>query len=263
VNPDRVDQVIQFALLAAGRNDEWTDRELGPIHLLKYVYLADLAHAERYAGQTYTGTEWQFFHFGPWSAEVHARIGPALSAIGANENRIPSQYAEDDFVRWSKVDDELFDEMERSLPLPVALGVQRAVRRFGKDTPELLHYVYATQPMLRAAPQEILSFADLEPYSRPPDAPNSTLCEPTAKQKKQYEARAREAKQRIAESLAAKRSRRTATAAVPPPRYDDVFAEGVKWLDSLAGAGSGDVEGEGTFTDDVWTSAARGERRDG
>jgi len=258
-----VDHVIQFALLAAGRSDEWADRELGPIHLLKYVYLADLAHAERHAGQTYTGAQWQFFHFGPWSAEVHARIAPALSALGASEKRIPSQYGSDDFVRWSKADDDLFDRLDGQLPLPVAQTVKRDVRRFGKDTAELLHYVYATQPMLRAAPRDTLNFADLEPYPKPSGAPLSELCEPTAKQKKRYEARARETKKRIAASLEAKRAQRAEKTAVPPPRYDEVFAEGVKWLDSLAGPQSGDVEGEATFTDDVWTSAARGERRDG
>jgi hypothetical protein len=262
VNLARVDKVLQFALLVAGRNDDWAERELGPIHLLKYVYLADLAYAERNAGETYTGTAWQFYHFGPWSSEVHDRIGPALLEIGARERRITSQFSDDDFVRWSLVDDELFDEIEHELPLPVALGVKRDVRKFGKDTPELLHYVYATTPMLRAAPCDLLSFADLEPYPRPTDAPPSELREPTAKQKKRQEARLREAKQRIAESLAAKRARR-ATKPVAAPRYDEVFDEGVKWLDSLAGAQTGDVEGEATFADDVWTSAARGERRDG
>ena len=41
---DRVDLLIQYALAVAGQND-FGERELGPIHLLKYVYLGDLAHA--------------------------------------------------------------------------------------------------------------------------------------------------------------------------------------------------------------------------
>lgn len=40
-------------------------------------------------------------------------------------------------------------------------------------------------------------------------------------------------KLQIPKSLAAKRSRQTAKTADPPPRYDDVFEQGVKWLDSL------------------------------
>ena len=37
--------VVQFALLTAGEEDQQHERQLGPIHLLKYVYLADLAYA--------------------------------------------------------------------------------------------------------------------------------------------------------------------------------------------------------------------------
>lgn len=261
MNRERVDQVIQYALLVAGRNDDWMDRELGPIHLLKYVYLADLAHAERHGGETYTGTSWQFYHYGPWSQEVHARIEPALHEIDATEQRIPSRYR-DDFVRWSRVDDQLFDDLDRKLPLHVALAVRRHVRKFGKDTAELLHFVYATEPMLRAVPGALLSFKDLAraPQTLAPPLPPPAL---TVKQRKRYEERARDAKKRIAESLAAKREARAARPAAPPPRYDEVFAEGVQWLDSLAGSSGGEVAGEAQFSDDVWTSAARGERRDG
>ncbi len=55
MDQDRIDHVIQLALLVAGREDDPFDRELGPIHLIKYVYLADLAYAERHGGETYTG----------------------------------------------------------------------------------------------------------------------------------------------------------------------------------------------------------------
>ena len=78
-----VDLVVQYALLEAGRRDDLFDRELGPIHLVKYAYLADLAHAERRGGETFTGAPWKFYHYGPWAQEVHARIAPALAAIDA------------------------------------------------------------------------------------------------------------------------------------------------------------------------------------
>jgi hypothetical protein len=83
VNQARCDQPIQFALIEAGRQDEYTDRDLGPIHLLKYVYLADLAHADRQGGKTFTGARWTFYHYGPWAHGVYARIDPALAAIHA------------------------------------------------------------------------------------------------------------------------------------------------------------------------------------
>ena len=46
----KIDLLIQYAMLIAGQEDEYFDRRLGPIHLIKYVYLADLAYAERKCG---------------------------------------------------------------------------------------------------------------------------------------------------------------------------------------------------------------------
>jgi hypothetical protein len=73
----------------------------------------------------------------------------------------------------------------------------------------------------------------------------------TAKERKRYDERTREAKKRIAESLAAKRAARAGRHLARAPRYDEVFARGVRWLDSLAGEQSGDLEGEASFTDDA------------
>ena len=48
---NRVDLLLKFIIAAAGQED-YGDREVGPIHLIKYVYLADLAFAEKYDGET-------------------------------------------------------------------------------------------------------------------------------------------------------------------------------------------------------------------
>jgi hypothetical protein len=46
---------LKYILAAAGQED-YGNREVGPIHLINYVYLADLAFAERHGGETFTGT---------------------------------------------------------------------------------------------------------------------------------------------------------------------------------------------------------------
>ena len=44
---------------------------------------------------------------------------------------------------------------------------------------------------------------------------------------------------------------------VPSPLYDDVYFEGLAWLDSLAGPPLSEGEYEAEFSDEVWKSAAR------
>ena len=46
---------------------------------------------------------------------------------------------------------------------------------------------------------------------------------------------------------------------VPEPRYDDVFAAGVQWLDALAGEPVRESAGKLTIGPDVWKSGTRRE----
>lgn len=96
---DRLDEIIQYTLIVAGQQDEYADRELGPIHLIKYTYLADIAHARHTKGESYTGVPWRFHKFGPWSYEVFDRIDSALSAVNAQRRNISHPKYEDDFTR--------------------------------------------------------------------------------------------------------------------------------------------------------------------
>ncbi len=153
IDLQKVDLLIQCALLMAGEEDDYHDGELGPIHLLKYVYLADLAHAEGNQGQTYTGTPWKFHTFGPWSVEVHNRIEPALIHINATKNTLESEYEEEgEWYRWRLRDERKLEEIEYQLPLVVSSAIRHCVHQFGKDAPSLLDHVYRTPPMLSAHP---------------------------------------------------------------------------------------------------------------
>ena len=161
MNVNAVDSIIRYALAVAASNDDWLNRDLGPIHLIKYVYLADLAYAEGHAGETYTGARWRFYHYGPWAPEVFQRVEPAAVGVGADVERISSSQFDQDFTRY-RLDREEAEhrtrEIERELPAELRLRIRRAVRDFGKDTQSLLDFVYRTRPMLRAAPGEDLDF---------------------------------------------------------------------------------------------------------
>ena len=75
--------LFKYALAVARQRDDQQE-VLGEIHLLKYAYLADSAHASR-RGVTLTGTPWRFHKFGPWSQEARQNIAPALD--GRTERR--------------------------------------------------------------------------------------------------------------------------------------------------------------------------------
>ncbi|MDQ1336706.1 MAG: hypothetical protein QG552_3656 [Thermodesulfobacteriota bacterium] len=49
-----------------------------PIRLVKFLYLADLYHARRNDGATFTGWPWRFVHYGPFCRESLDAIRSAV-----------------------------------------------------------------------------------------------------------------------------------------------------------------------------------------
>ncbi len=265
MDTSRVDLVLKYALAAASR-EERGHRELGTIHLLKLVYLADLAHAQARGGETYTGAPWRFYRFGPWTERVYERIPPVLAMLGVIERRIESPRTPEDVVRYSVEDPALFDELDRELPLVVASAVKRAVHDFGDDTAGLLEHVYRTPPMLRSAPGEPLDFTTaVRPraeqqalaYAAEPALAYAAPA-PTRRQEKKRAERLAAARERLRAAFEARQGARSYVEPVPAPRYDAVYNDGVEWLDQLAGEHV-QPHGELKFDDSIWKSAARGD----
>ncbi|MBI2840461.1 MAG: hypothetical protein HYX75_19250 [Acidobacteria bacterium] len=255
---DRIDRVLQFILAAAGQRDP-AEQELGPIHLIKYVYLGDLAHAERNNGQTYTGAPWKFYHFGPWSVEIFERVDPALLAVGADRLEHASARYEADVLRYRLTDDDILDRRERELPHVLTSIIRSCLREFSNDTHSLLHHVYRTWPMLIAAPGDLLSFAppaesDVQVVAESGGQEDGS--EMTSREKRLRRDRLAVLRGKIRERLEETVARSTSPP-TPPPRYDEVFADGVAWLDELAGSPPEPVSGEVQFSTDVWRSPTR------
>ena len=254
-DPSHVDLLLQYVLLVAGAKDKQIDRQLGPIHLIKYVYLADLAYARRNQGKTFTSAHWQFDKFGPWSQEVRERIEPAFLAIGADKKTVPDKY-EDDGIRWSSRNERLLQEREWKLPADITLYLKRYVDRFGQDAPSLLDHVYSTKPMLSAAPNEYLDFSlavedmsSAEPELRPLKMDNLS-----EKKKKKL-------KERMQALQEKQKSRKPKALRLVPlvknPRVDAIYEEGIAWLDDLAGQPLTPGEKAAEFSDEVWQSSTR------
>lgn len=251
MDPKKIDLVIQYALAVAGEAEDFRERELGPIHLIKFLYLADLAYAKA-ERTSFTGVRWRFHKFGPWAVEAFQRIEPAVQSIHAVERRF-SNANNDEGIRWRAKDPSLVQELESRLPWPIAREVKRAVRQYGNDTTGLLHFVYKTPPMLKAAPGEFLDLLATE--ARETEAPvaesvSRSLPELSKTKVKKLQAFVKERREE---------KRRTGKLITPDPapRYDEVFASGRDWLEGLAGEPVRAEKGQLHFSDEVWKSPGR------
>jgi hypothetical protein len=85
---------------------------------------------------------------------------------------------------------------------------------------------------------------------------NETL---SVKKMKAQKQRMNELKERVKAKLAEKRASSRMVVPTPPPRYDEIFARGIEWLDSLAGGPVPEYAGEVEFDESLWKHPARTE----
>ena len=252
-NLKHINLLIHYIILTAGQEDDEHDRQLENIHIIKYVYLADLAYAKQNNGEIFTGTLWHFGKFGPWSQSVYDRIEPALSAIGTQIFFIENKNKEDWF-KWQNTDETLQNEIECQLPLVIIAHLKKDIHKFGQDTPALLRYIYRTSPMLWAAPHDVLDFYHLKTPSNNKIPQNNTEIS-KRKQKKLKE------KMRNLRALGSQKTmpKRKKTFVNPPiiARQDEIYLKGMDWLDSLAGVQIPEGEQQIVFSDLIWQSLAR------
>ncbi len=255
----KINTIIQFSLLVAGQEDEFLDRGLGAIHLIKYVYLADLIFAER-KGHSYTGVNWQFYKFGPWSQCVNSQIDSAVAAIHAEKFTRESDYGDDEWIRWNKTDQRLLDTLENKIPIGIRSSLRKHVHRFTNNTSALLDFVYQSKPMLSAAPLEYLDFS-LAQKTQPekPEAHTGWLEKQSKNKQTKFKERIKALREKRRGQQKQERSRKLVKPKVEPI-YDDVYEKGVQWLDSLAGQELPTGQLTAEFSDDIWKYAGRSEQ---
>ncbi len=239
--------MVAFALAVASEADGHQDRELGPIHLIKYVYLGDLAFAEKNDGKPYSEARWKFHKYGPWSVELYQQLPRAAELAGATARHFVSRYTED-AVRWQLRRAADLDELAAQLPRVVARAIKIGVHEHHNDTSSLLHHVYRTAPMLAAAPGEELAFHARVEDDRQAIASQPDLPEISKTQLKKL-------KERVRTHLAERRA--NTKTIVPKVSYDDEYFEILDLLDREAGDALEQTKGELEFSAEVWKSEAR------
>jgi hypothetical protein len=255
----KVDLLLKYALAVASQADREYDRRLGKIHLLKYVYLADLAYAEK-NGVSFTNVPWRFYHYGPWDAGVCNRIEPVLESLDAEQFVWESAKYDTDTVRWSIDSDDVDDlirDLDKQLPFQVTLAIRRAVHEFGNNTSALLHNVYTTAPMLHAAPNQLLDFSTAKAsVAAVADESDENDKDPTIKEQRRRREAMIKLKDRFQAALSSSTSGKR-KAPVLKPIYDDVFVNGARQVEALAGPSPDGISGDATLSEDIWTSEGR------
>ncbi|MCG8639161.1 MAG: hypothetical protein MI862_05470 [Desulfobacterales bacterium] len=256
MNQKKVYDIIQYSLLVAGQEDDFVDRDLGPIHIIKYVYLADLAYAQYHNGETYTGIDWKFHNFGPWNYDLFECIESAAEEIGAERKVLESQYeGKGEYVRYSIGDYDLFEKKGFSLPLVISARLQQDIHKHKKETPGLLNYVYGTKPMASAAPGESLDFS-VAIRNKPEKIEFSSKLENLSIKKQKKFFNSLKAIRQNREERKAKPTRGYIQSPVKPI-YDEIYDKGIEWVESLAGEKIPKEEFEAFFSDEIWHSKSR------
>ncbi|TAA73987.1 MAG: hypothetical protein CDV28_1459 [Candidatus Electronema aureum] len=219
MNTNRVIDLIRYILEEARQNEEWSFRELGPIHLIKYVYLADLYYASQNDGKTFTDLSWQFYHFGPWNPSLYSELPNFIREIGANIRTFESRYTKDG-VRYS-LNDDYHHDSPCSIPLAISSLLRRDIRNYGSATNDLLHYVYTTPPMTNAVPGDYLNFDQII-FMHKESVATENFDNLTDREKKKRKQRVLDIRKKIAKQREESKKKRVR----PAPRYDEVFFNG-------------------------------------
>lgn len=126
--------------------------------LIKYLYLVDVYVAEETSGTKWTDVEWQFLHFGPFSAAVASSLDSLVAKSFIIESTVSGTNRDGNLYSipvWKALSEESF-----GFPRGATLKLQQAIRKFSGDLARLLNYVYfRTEPMSAARPGETLDFS--------------------------------------------------------------------------------------------------------
>jgi hypothetical protein len=238
---EQIDNLVKYILACASFSDNFRSRNLKKIHIIKYIYLADLFYAER-NGETYTHTNWKFYHYGPWEEDLSNDIVKSLIRIGAKEYSTKNDNYE--FESYSRnVQDEEFEEIESKIPAPIH-RLEREIKSLSNNTDEILHRVYQTEPMLNTKPNEIINFQKINQ-----DGKNTNEEIKFNKTKKELASIKERAKEIMNKKMA---QTKKASRGI----YDQLYFDAMHAIDSSTGIDS-DVKINLHIDDSIWKSEWR------
>jgi hypothetical protein len=120
-----------------------------------------------------------------------------------------------------------------------------------------LRHVYLTRPVLQAAPNEPLVFEAAPQAGEVGQAPDRSAAVPRSVRERRRLQVQQEERRAHVQALLHEKLQKRPHPATPPPRYDEVYAEGLAWLERAAGEPPAPGEGELVVDPTIWKSSSR------
>lgn len=156
MNPNDLGQLVLYIVNQVTELGGYTTT----IRLVKFLYLIDLEHYRRY-GKKLTDLKWFFYHYGPYAF--------ALPEVG---KRLGFDLEQEEFETLKGKFGRIFRVREpQELPKGLRYSVESMITGLlqvwaDQETPDLLSYVYKTEPMVHGIRGQELDFSVVPQGSR-------------------------------------------------------------------------------------------------
>lgn len=128
------------------------EAEISTIRLVKLLYLIDLEYYNRH-GETLTGINWVYYHYGPYFFEIADILRSATIDLDAKEVLTKSGRG----FTFRSLEEQ---DISRDVEFATEQSINRTLKKWAlEDTQQILDYVYKTLPIKYGKRGEPLDFS--------------------------------------------------------------------------------------------------------
>lgn len=130
--------------------------------LTKLIYLADVYYARKNNGETFSGADWKFHHFGPYSYQLSEAIEKKIKGVQVEAGETRDQGHAFKLIKFSDYG-KTATMQDTNLGIGITSTIQSDLKKFNGNLNALLEHVYFhTEPMEGATPGDKLDFSKCE-----------------------------------------------------------------------------------------------------
>lgn len=159
MNLDKVTTITQ-ALLNFAKEQSFGGLTLTT--LTKLIYLADVYYARKNSGETFSGVDWKFHHFGPYSYQLSEAIEQKIKGVQVEAGETRDQGYTFKLIKLADYGKPATMQ-DTNLGIGITSALESDLKKFNGNLNALLEHVYFhTEPMEGATPGDKLDFKKCE-----------------------------------------------------------------------------------------------------